>query len=75
MVEVFAAIVLFELLGGCVKMEGGLTSGPDDEKVFIGSSANSCTFTESLCGLCLSLVPTNLLWIHMIRINVLTVEQ
>lgn len=37
LVEVFAAIVLFELLVGCVKMEGGLINGPDDEKLFLGS--------------------------------------
>lgn len=36
LVEVFAAIVLFELLVGCVKMEGGLINGPDDEKLFLG---------------------------------------
>jgi len=35
--KVFAAIVLFEMLVGCVEMEGGLINGPGDEKLFSGS--------------------------------------
>lgn len=38
LVEVFAAIVLSELLVGCcVKMEDGPINGPDDDKLFIVS--------------------------------------
>lgn len=35
LVGVFGAVVLFELLVDCVKVEGGLINGPDDEKLFI----------------------------------------
>lgn len=37
LVAVCVAIILFELLVGCVKMKGGLMDGPGDGKLFVDS--------------------------------------
>lgn len=63
LVEVFAAIVLFELLVGCV--EGGLINWPDD-KLCIGSwsSANSCIFSKVALSVVFVIVPVK--WGHCV---------